>query len=152
VRGTLVSAPPDDPTALTGCRGVATTIDFYYDTATSQTYHECYGDPQESDTTPTVSGELPERVAQGALHVPSAGDTPVHDYAVQITGGEYEGAYRINIGTEATPEYVYCTSRGIITQGGTACRINPCDETVGDFIAFNAADADGDACYHTCYK
>ena len=67
--------------------------------------------------------------------------------------GEYHGAYRIDVATTEGPaDYVYCLGRGVVMDGGTACRTNLCDEKVFHFIAFGAAATDDDICLHTCYR
>ena len=47
---------------------------------------------------------------------------------------------------------MYCLGRGVVVDGGTACRINLCDEEASHFIAFGAAAADDDVCFHTCCR
>ena len=130
---------------------MASPSDFFYHAATAKTYQQCFGNPENNPETLEPEGKLTTAVQAGRLTATGEPTILAREYAVDAKG-EHEGAYRLNVGTEGAPEYVYCTGRGVVEGGGASCRQNPCGVTTGDFVCFSAVVSDGDLCYHTCYS
>jgi len=143
VRGDLVEG-----VSLTGCLLSPSSTSFYQDGAS--TYQECYGNPAPKPSALIVEEELNSAANYGAA-VPDASKPAVllREYAVNIMG-ELEGAYRVNINTDANPFYLYCTGRGVVTDNAE-CRRNSCDDTTPDFVVYDGV-AEGEFCYHTCFS
>ena len=93
LRGALVSGPPDAVLATTGCLAMPTEVDFFYDAATLQTYHQCFSDPAVNPTTPT-----PTKVLNSLFVPPDSGlvlagenDGRLREYAIDAME-QFEGA------------------------------------------------------------
>ena len=133
--------------SATRCDGeVKKSIEFFYQGVS--TYQDCYNDAitdgcvDEPAAPPTVA------VTNGPLTAVAPSDPLVRSFAIELPE-LHEGAYQLNVGTEATPDYVYCTGRGTLVTP-TSCRVNSCDVTTDNFVTFEAV-APGLDCFHTCF-
>lgn len=144
----------DGPTSFTSCDDTLSAEPFYYHAASQRTYQECFSNPALSESTPTVAADAINApfTAVGGLTLADEPAILARDYAIVDLGGQLEGAYRININTEADPSYAYCTGRGILVVDapGFACRKNACESIKDNYIVFGSQSADN-FCYHTCY-
>jgi len=147
VRGTLSGG-----VSYTGCQQTtASSVGFFYDAATSTTYHECFSDGEPSLSTPVIPNELVTPVNSGIVLLPAASaESLARIYAVAFQG-QQESAYRINLSSAALPSNVYCIGRGTVDDSAAACVMNGCGDTPGDFIVFGPGAAAGEPCFHNCY-
>jgi len=136
--------------SVVGCdHSTVATTGYFTDSDSLTTYQECFHVPEPSPALPVVESALATAVSSEIITVAATPGQLTRNYAV-IIHGENESAYRINVGSEGTPEYIYCTGRGAVE--GTMCRMNGCGDTTGNFVVFGAGPSDGDFCYHTCFS
>lgn len=113
------------------------------------TYRDCYTDLEPGACPSLPAASLNVRVDNGTLSANEAPVPPARSYAI-VVPGLMDGGYRLDVGTSETPEYVYCTGRGTVTDTAS-CRMNDCDETTSSFVTVGPAEV-GHDCYHTCFK
>jgi len=145
----FISITPD-PLAVVGCQGTPTSVGFFYDMSTEQSYHECFSDPETSLTTPAVANELTEPVIEDVILLTTGKPASLtREYAV-IVQGEYHGAYRIEVATTEGPPTMCTVSTA--AWSWTAARHAAPTSAVFHFIAFGAAATDDGICFHACYR
>jgi len=136
--------------SCTGCdASITTAVNFFYQGAAS--YEQCYTDKETTACIDQPAESIVVPVTDGPITAPEATPNPQRRFAI-VEPYLQEGAYQINVGTDAVPEYIYCTGRGTVVSPNS-CRINTCDLSTDNFVTLGGGAAmAGEWCYHTCFR
>jgi len=138
-----------DSTSCTGCdSSIVTAVNFFYQGAAS--YEQCYTDKETTACIDQPPEPIVAPVTDGPIIAPDATPNPKRRFAI-IEPDLQEGAYEINVGTDAAPDYIYCTGRGTVVSPNS-CRINMCDLSTDNFVTLGGVATAGEFCYHTCFR
>ena len=137
--------------ALAGCNNdVVVALDFFYDSNTQRSYHDCYTDVDTGVCLPAPPADVPAGLT-GGVDVPANENAALHRDVAVSSPALQEGAYLLTTGGQQ-PQVLYCTGRGILHLTTGRCEVNACGQSTANFVAVDLANAiDGQFCYHTCF-
>jgi len=112
----------------------------------------CYRNPEPTFSILSVEDDLAAAEVGRAQFAGAADpETIVRDRAV-VVAGQREAAYAFSVVADGELDLVYCIGRGVLMDGGTRCRMNPCGDATMHFVTGAGATSDGDVCFHTCFR